>query len=350
MEPINLPVPDSAQSGVAADLAAEHHQPATMQDYIAIARPDHWFKNIFMLPGMVFAKILYDTPLSFELLYKIICGLVATCFIASANYVINEYLDAEFDKFHPLKKKRTAVVRVLNPRYVYSLYFLLAAMGLTLAYFISIEFLALEGFLLFMGMLYNVRPFRTKERVYLDVLSESVNNPIRLALGWFIFVPDVILPGTVTDLTWAFIPPTSLIFAYWMGGAFLMATKRFAEYRFINNPELAGLYRRSFKRYTEESLLISMFFYALTSAFFLGIFLVKNRIELLISFPFFALLFAWYLKIGLRKDSVVQGPEKLHQEKPFMLYVACFSVLLITLFFVDIPALQWFLKQTFQYK
>jgi decaprenyl-phosphate phosphoribosyltransferase len=350
MEHLNLPVPEAVENELVANLAPEELKPATMQDYIAIARPDHWFKNIFMVPGMVFAKILYDTPLSFELLYKIICGLAATCFIASANYVINEYLDAEFDRFHPLKKKRTAVVRVLNPKYVYSLYFLLVCMGLTLAYFISIEFLVLEAFLLVMGIIYNVRPLRTKERVYLDVLSESVNNPIRLALGWFIFVPAVILPGTVSDLSWAFIPPSSLILAYWMGGAFLMATKRFAEYRFINNPELAGQYRRSFKYYTEESLLISMFFYALTAAFFLGIFLVKNRIELLISFPFFALLFAWYLKIGLRKDSVVQGPEKLHKEKRFMLYVVCFSILLVTLFFVDIPALQWLLKKTFQYK
>ena len=129
-----------------------------------------------------------------------------------------------------------------------------------------------------------------------------------------------------------------------------MATKRFAEYRFINNPDQASLYRRSFKYYTENSLLISMFFYAITSAFFLGIFLIKHRIELLISFPFFALLFAWYLHIGLRKDSVVQGPEKLHHEKKFMLYVVAFTVLLMGLIYIDIPSLSWFLKQSFQYK
>ena len=132
-----------------------------------------------------------------------------------------------------------------------------------------------------------------------------------------------------------------------MGGAFLMATKRFAEYRFINDPELAGLYRKSFRKYTEHSLLISMFFYAITSSFFLGIFLIKNKIELLISFPFFALLFAWYLKLGLRRDSVVQGPEKLYKEKKFMLYVVLFTILLLILFYINIPALNWFLKQSF---
>jgi hypothetical protein len=39
-----------------------------------------------------------------------------------------------------------------------------------------------------------------------------------------------------------------------------MAIKRYAEYRFINSAELAGLYRRSFRYYTEESLLASAFF------------------------------------------------------------------------------------------
>jgi decaprenyl-phosphate phosphoribosyltransferase len=331
------------ESGTAQAVTAV---PATLKDYVTIARPDHWFKNIFMVPGMFFAYVVYHTPLDGELLFRVVIGVVATCLIASANYVINEFLDAEFDRYHPEKSKRTAVQRVLDPKLVYMEYALVAAAGLFLASFISVQFLVIEAFLLFMGVMYNVRPFRTKERVYMDVLSESVNNPIRFALGWFIFVPAAILPG-ITDPAWLIMPPTSILVAYWMGGAFLMGTKRYAEYRFINDPERAGLYRRSFRYYTEENLLISMFFYALTSTFFLGIFLVKNRIELLISFPFFALLFAWYLKIGLRKNSPVQGPESLYKEKKFMAFLVGFSILLAILTFVDIEKLNWFLRRSF---
>lgn len=322
---------------------------AGFKEYITIARPDHWFKNIFMLPGMLFAYLIYNTPLDFDFFFKVVAGITSTCLIASANYVINEYLDAEFDRFHPVKSMRTAVQTVLNPVIVYGQWFLLSAVGLSVAYFINIQFMYTEAFLLFMGVMYNVKPFRTKDRVYLDVLSESVNNPIRLALGWFIFVPASLLADSSVNTIWSVIPPASIILAYWMGGAFLMATKRFAEYRFINDPERAGLYRRSFKFYTEQNLLLSMFFYALTAAFFLGIFLIKHRIELLISIPFFALLFVWYLKIGLRKDSVVQGPEKLHHEKKFMAYVVFFTILLMGLLYIDIPSLQWFLTQSFQH-
>jgi decaprenyl-phosphate phosphoribosyltransferase len=321
---------------------------AGIKDYLAIIRPDYWLKNIFIIPGILFAIAVYDVSLTSTLFLKILVGFVSTCLVASANYVINEYLDAEFDKYHPLKKERTSVVRVVNPVIIYAEYAFLAIVGLALGYLISFKFFATLLFLLFMGVMYNVRPFRSKERVYLDVLSESVNNPIRFCLGWFMASPAV---GLYMDSRWDLeffnsVPPLSIILAYWMGGAFLMATKRFAEYRLIGNPETAGLYRRSFKYYTENSLLISMFFYALTCAFFLGIFLIKNRIEMLISFPFFALLFAWYLKIGLLKDSPVQGSEKIWTRKWFMLYLFLFTVLICLLMFVDIPWLRWFLIKT----
>jgi decaprenyl-phosphate phosphoribosyltransferase len=332
------------------DTDIQQQQPAKLQEYIAIARPDNWVKNAFMIPGMLFALSIFHTPFDSTLVGKIIMGVISICLIASANYVINEYLDKGFDKFHPLKNKRSAVVTVINPVIVYTEYALLAVIGLGLAYFVSIKFLSMAFFLLVMGVIYNVKPFRSKDRVFLDVLSESINNPIRFAAGWFIFSPALGIPGSKWDLDWInTFPPVSIIIAYWMGGAFLMATKRFAEYRLIGDAHIAGQYRRSFKFYTENSLLVSMFFYAITSAFFLGIFLIKDRIELLVSFPFFALLFSWYLKIGLLRDSPVQGSEKLYTRKWFMVYLVLFTIMLCVLMFVKIPWLYWFLKNANNY-
>ena len=34
-------------------------------------------------------------------------------------------------------------------------------------------------------IIYNNEPIRFKDITYIDVLTESVNNPIRLLLGWF---------------------------------------------------------------------------------------------------------------------------------------------------------------------
>ena len=178
-----------------------------------------------------------------------------------------------------------------------------------------------------MGLIYNVPPIRAKDRPYLDVLTESVNNPLRLVIGW-------------SALVVAALPPSSILLSYWMGGAFLMAIKRFAEYRMIDDPARAASYRASFAHYSEEKLLVSAFFYALCSAFFLGVFLIKYRIEFLLTFPLFALLFAWYLAISLRKRSVVQTPEKLYRERRFVVFVGFLALAVTVLFFLDIPALQ----------
>ena len=62
---------------------------------------------------------------------------------------------------------------------------ILSILGLSLANLLGNAFLSsIRLALLVMGVLYNVRPFRTKDRIYLDVLSESINNPLRLMLGW----------------------------------------------------------------------------------------------------------------------------------------------------------------------
>ncbi len=298
-----------------------------------MARPDHWFKNIFILPGTALAAFLTQTSVT-QFAFPLFLGLVSTCLIASANYVINEWLDAEFDRFHPIKKKRPAAMGHIKQSLVYVEYSLLVTVGLGLAYLVSPYFLTAAIVFMVMGILYNVRPFRTKERVYFDVLSESVNNPIRLLLGWFI----------VTNYP---LPPSSLLLGYWLSGAFLMGIKRYAEFRFIGNRQKAGLYRRSFQFYTEESLFVSSFFYANCAAFFLGVFLVKYRIELLVSLPFLAFLFAWYVHIGLKPNSPAQHPERLLRSPALAVYIIFLSFLLIILFKYDIYWLNWLLKNAF---
>lgn len=304
-----------------------------IKSYISMARPDHWFKNVLIIPGFIIAALFTQAAWA-EHLLPLIIGVASACLISSANYLINEWIDAEFDRHHPVKKKRAAVADDVRAGGVYAAYAICAVVGLLLGWMVNLPFFCMSLFLLVMGFFYNVRPFRTKDRVYLDVLSESVNSPIRLAMGWYV-------------VTTALLPPASFVIAYWMGGSFLMTIKRYAEYRFINDPDRAGLYRRSFRHYTEEKLLVASFFYSLCAALFLGVFLIKHRIELLVSFPFLAALFVWYLHIGMKADSAAQAPEKLYHEKKFMAYVTFVAVLMSALLFLDIPWLHVFLTDTF---
>jgi 4-hydroxybenzoate polyprenyltransferase len=313
---------DGVKTGHLSNRRLSWHSPA-LRAYVGIARPDHWIKNIFMIPG---AALAWAVAPHTESMLAPLGALVALCLIASANYTINEYLDAEFDRYHPAKCARAGALGLLDGRIVVTQYFVLAVSGLAIAHGINLPFFFSAGLLLMMGVIYNVPPVRSKERAYLDVLSESVNNPIRFLFGWF-------------AITQTALPPVSALLAYWMGGAFLMGVKRYSEYRRINDPARAMLYRRSFGTYTEQSLLLSSFFYAICSAFFIGVFLIKYRIEYVLTFPLFAVLFTWYLAIGLKSDSAAQAPEKLYREAVFMGFAVFTFLMAAVLFFVPLPIL-----------
>lgn len=298
--------------------------------YVQIARIDHWFKNIFMILGVVVAYFARPEILAWSNVQPLVVALFSTCMVASSNYVLNELLDGPSDRMHPEKKHRPVPSGLVRPWVGYVEWLALGVLGIWSAAQVNVPFLASAVVLWIMGVLYNVPPIRTKEWPYLDVLSESINNPIRLLLGWFALIADMI-------------PPFSLLLAYWMVGAFFMGAKRFAEYRHIGDPQTAAAYRRSFSYYTEERLLLSLFFYATACAFFSGIFIVRYHLELIFLVPLAAGVLTYYLKIGLRQNSPVQHPQFLYRETRFMIYLVGSLAVFTLLMFTQIPTLyDWF--------
>lgn len=301
--------------------------PIRLRAHIQIMRLDHSIKNIFVVPGIVVPLSVLRPPLlSLGLGRNIVVGFLATTLIACSNYVLNEVLDAPFDKLHPKKQDRPTAQGLVNVPIAYAQWLLMMVAGIALALTISRLFAYTAGALWIMGCLYNIPPVRTKDKVYLDVLSESVNNPLRMLLGWFM-------------VTSVLVPPVSLLICYWMAGSYLMALKRFSEYREIGDPQLAGAYRKSFKQYTEVSLLTSVTFYASTAMLFFGAFIMRYRIELILVFPLVALLMSTYFSLAFKHNSAAQNPEKLYREPLLMIEATLISFLMIGLLYFDIPIL-----------
>ncbi len=332
---------------------------ARWSDYLRMARLDHMTKHVFILPGMVMAWVLrpgqdlgagspgVNLPVleaglpglagAWALGLTILIGLTSAVLVASANYILNEWLDRTFDAFHPDKSGRPAVTVQMSAWPVWGGYVGCSLAGLALAMEVGPVFFATSLLFWLSGVIYNVRPLRTKDLPYLDVLSESMNNPIRLMLGWSMVDPTSVAPA-------------SLLLAYWMGGAFLMGAKRLSEYREIAaGPGVAVLhrYRRSFRHYTQERLLVSCFAYALLSTLLIGFFLVKYRIEYLVGCPFVIALFAHYLALSLRSGSVAQKPEKLFKERALMALTGSAVLALAALSFINIPRLHGLTEPTF---
>jgi 4-hydroxybenzoate polyprenyltransferase len=297
-----------------------------LRAHFAIARLDHFIKNVFVLPGIVVALSMMHTSLTVAMARAILLGFVATTLIACSNYVLNEVLDAPFDRLHPLKKNRPVARGVVSIPLAYAQWILMMLAGIAVARCISRPFAITAAVLWGMGCLYNIRPFRTKDVLYLDVLSESINNPLRMLLGWYM-------------VTTTLVPPTSLLVSYWMLGCYFMALKRFNELREFDSRDAAGAYRKSLARYTEESLLESILFYASFAMLMFGAFIMRYRLELILSFPFVALIMATYFHLALKPNSSVQNPEKLYREPMLMAELLVTTALIFLLLFVNIPVL-----------
>src|SRR3546814_17003041 len=69
-------------------------------------------KHVFIIPGIILAYAL--RPSLQPAATSIIVGFGSAVAIASANYVINEWLDREFDAFHPQKSARDRKSTRLN--------------------------------------------------------------------------------------------------------------------------------------------------------------------------------------------------------------------------------------------
>lgn len=310
---------------------------ARFGDYVALARPDHWIKHVMIAPGIVFAWLLapgeHDAGGATWLTIAI--GLAAACLVSSANYVINEWLDAPFDARHPKKQSRPAVRTAMEPLLIYLEYALLLATGLVLALLVGRMFMISAAAFAAAGFLYNVRPFRTKDAPFLDVISELANNPLRLLLGWFMIAPAVA-------------PPASLLLAYWAGGAFLMTVKRFAEHRFLSEGGAAVAdYRPSLAGYRQSMLIVAALIYAQLFAFMMAVFLLKYRAEYMLLFPPLVALFALYMRIGFARNSAAQSPEHLFKQPLLLGLAGAIVALFLVLTFVDIPALSAFTEPHF---
>ena len=301
--------------------------------YFKIARFDHWFKNVFMIPGVIVALYAQPDLFTFPVVLKLILALLATGFVASSNYVINEVLDAPFDALHPVKKDRPIPCGLVNIRVAYGEWIFLGILGLSLASLLGKYFFIAALALWIMGCVYNIPPLRSKDKPYIDVLSESVNNPLRLLLGWY-------ATGILV------LPPVSLVLAYWMVGAFFMAVKRFAEYRRIGDPQISSEYRQSFRHYTETRLLVSIIYYAVSFGLFFGIFLMRYKMEMILSIPFIAGFIAWYIHLGFLENSPTQYPEQLYLQKGFTIYCVCCGIILQLLLFADFPFLYILFEST----
>lgn len=295
--------------------------------YLKVMRLDHYHKNIVVVAGMIALFKFQTTRVDLPFLFQLGGALLIVCLASSFSYIVNEMADREGDQYHPKKKFRPVASGVVKNNILLVIGGLLLLITLIISYyFYSPYFFATLLCFFVVSILYNIYPFRFKNIAYLDVFTESVNNPLRFMLGWFAAGVNY----------W---PSSSILISIWCLGGFLMTAKRHAEYIFITNDQERLAYRKSYGVYTPEKLSTFMVLWLVLFNFSFGILIIRVEPATLVMFPFLALFFTWYWWLTHKQDSVVKEPERILEEKNFLIYSILLALVftLVFLFGGNIP-------------
>ncbi len=148
--------------------------------YLRLLRPKQWLKNLILLFPPLFGGILFQP----EILRNLPLPLLAFCLASSANYAINDVLDAKKDACHPTKKNRPIPSGAISARSAVILGSGLFAAALGLGLLVSIPFLlTLLGYLL----LSSAYSFGLKDIPVVDIFCVSAGFLLRLHAGGIAF-------------------------------------------------------------------------------------------------------------------------------------------------------------------
>ncbi|MBN2408211.1 MAG: UbiA family prenyltransferase [Candidatus Aminicenantes bacterium] len=291
-----------------------------MTAYLQALRLERWPRSAAIFLGTAAFFFLHpDFASSFavpEIIFRAVLSFLLTWAISTANYIINEIVDAPTDIHHPVKRDRPLVQgRIKKRAFIFLGLGLTAAALFPAAVFFSRSFLLSLLALLGAGFFYNVKPVRTKDIPFLDSISESANNPIRFLIGWYAFAPAHLFP------------PLSLLVAWWSFGNFLMTAKRLSEFRLLGDK--AADYRLSHKRYSRNLLLFGMVVSAVVFLSSSLLFLASLRLyRFLIVLPIMLLYILLFFRKTLKEKEVMEEPESLLRNP----LVALLTVVLVVVF------------------
>jgi 4-hydroxybenzoate polyprenyltransferase len=102
--------PASSSSSSTLDVA-EPRSKGALSGLIKTIRPHQWVKNVFVLAPMVFHKdVFVSTPVGMALNLHVageaFAATAVFCLLAGAVYTINDLVDVEADRIHPVKRAR----------------------------------------------------------------------------------------------------------------------------------------------------------------------------------------------------------------------------------------------------
>ncbi|MGH6913954.1 MAG: UbiA prenyltransferase family protein, partial [Geminicoccales bacterium] len=143
---------------------------------VTLLRPEQWTKNLFVV-----APLFFTPPaLSVASAAAVAGGVLCFCLLASAIYIVNDYLDRAADRKHPTKASRPLAAGTVSVPVALTLLILLLTGGLSLALWLSPAFAAVGAAYVVMNLAYSLW---LKHVAIVDVLIIALSFVLRVLAG-----------------------------------------------------------------------------------------------------------------------------------------------------------------------
>jgi len=148
-------------------------------NYLKLVRTHQWVKNVFVFIPLLFSHNLFEREYFLITLFAFLVFSLAS----SAIYVINDLIDIEADKAHPLKKNRPLPSGLISKSSaIITFIIILIIIGVLLPSF-NYNFLICVAAFIVLNILYT---FYFKHIVILDVFSIAAGFTLRVLAGAFV--------------------------------------------------------------------------------------------------------------------------------------------------------------------
>jgi 4-hydroxybenzoate polyprenyltransferase len=168
---------------------------------IKTMRPRQWTKNVFVLAPLVFDRQLTNPTA----LARSLAGMLLFCLISSCVYVLNDIMDVNSDRMHPVKKNRPIASGALPIKGAYFLVAVLLLITVPLSFWLSPAYGIIALIYFGINLAYSIW---LKHIPLIDVLIIAACYVLRVAAGVVLITVERFSP-------WLYIVTT--LFALFIG-------------------------------------------------------------------------------------------------------------------------------------
>jgi len=293
---------------------------------IRTMRPKQWTKNVlFVFPALVFDGQLFVL----DSFLRVFVAFVLLCLMSSTVYIINDLVDIESDRQHPIKRKRALPSGQLPIRLAILAAVILPTLVLVIAFSFNTPLAIVLVIYLALQLAYS---FRLKHIVIVDLLVLTFGFVLRVVAGVVVIQVENFSP-------WLYVC-TGLL------ALFLAVSKRRQEIILLGGNGLAAQVRRIYKDYTVE-LLDKILGVVVASTFITYTLytietpsrLMANRYMGLLTVPFVIYGLFRYMYLIYVRGETAPPDEVLLKDRPMQVDIVLFAVSFILILYV-FPSVQ----------